>query len=69
MGSGHVQKAWPIIASLTRVVDYLQLTVEPDEDSPKQPLLRSLTVLEKPLDWTDSEARRRLFWSVFLLDR
>ncbi|PKK51385.1 hypothetical protein CI102_3871 [Trichoderma harzianum] len=69
MGSGHVQKAWPIIASLTRVVDYLQLTVEPDEDSPKQPLLRSLTVLEKPLDWTDSEARRRLFWSIFLLDR
>ncbi|KAJ4855633.1 fungal specific transcription factor domain-containing protein [Trichoderma breve] len=69
MGSGHVQRAWPIIASLTRVVDYLQLTVEPDEDSPKQPLLRSLTVLEKPLDWTDSEARRRLFWSVFLLDR
>ncbi|KAL7931468.1 hypothetical protein V8C35DRAFT_309595 [Trichoderma chlorosporum] len=69
MGSGHVQKAFGIIASLTRVVDYLQLTVEPDEESPKQPLLRSLNLLEKPQDWTESEARRRLFWSVFLLDR
>ncbi|UKZ82941.1 hypothetical protein TrVFT333_010741 [Trichoderma virens FT-333] len=63
MGSGHVKKAWPIIGSLTRIVDYLQLTVEPDEESPKQPLLRSLTLLEKPQDWTESEARRRLFWS------
>ncbi len=69
MGSGQVAKAWPIIGSLTRTVDYLQLTVEPDDDSPKQPLLRSLTILEKARDWTDSEARRRLFWVVFLLDR
>jgi hypothetical protein len=69
MGSGEVAKAWPIIGSLTRTVDYLQLTIEPDDDSLKQPLLRSLTILEKARDWTDSEARRRLFWSVFLLDR
>lgn len=69
MGSGHVAKAWPVIGSLTRVVDYLQLTVEPEDESPKQPLLRSLSLLEKPYDWTESEERRRLFWSVFLLDR
>lgn len=69
MGSGHVTKTWPIIGSLTRVVDYLQLTVEPEEESPKQPLLRSLAILEKPHDWTESEERRRLFWNVFLLDR
>ncbi|KAM0257241.1 hypothetical protein ACHAQJ_004479 [Trichoderma viride] len=69
MGSGYVTKTWPIIGSLTRVVDYLQLTVEPDEESPKRPLLRSLTILKKSHDWTESEERRRLFWTVFLLDR
>ncbi|KAK6444919.1 hypothetical protein FP744_10001167 [Trichoderma asperellum] len=69
MGSGHVSKTWPIIGSLTRVVDYLQLTIEPDEESPKRPLLKSLTILNTTHDWTESEERRRLFWSVFLLDR
>ncbi|OIW32798.1 hypothetical protein CONLIGDRAFT_660573 [Coniochaeta ligniaria NRRL 30616] len=69
MGSGDVTKAWPIIGSLTRTVNYLQLTVEPDDDSRKQQLLRSLSILEKPQDWTDSEGRRRLFWVIFLLDR
>jgi hypothetical protein len=69
MGSGEVTKAWPIIGSLTRTANYLQLTMEPDDDSRKQQLLRSLSILEKPLDWTDSEGRRRLFWVIFLLDR
>lgn len=69
MGSGHVSKIWPIIGSLTRVVDYLQLTTEPDEESPKRPLLKSLAILSTAHDWTESEERRRLFWSVFLLDR
>lgn len=69
MGSGEVAKAWPIIGSLTRTVNYLQLTVEPDDDSRKQQLLRSLSVLDKPQDWTESEGRRRLFWVIFLLDR
>lgn len=69
MGSGLVSKTWPIIGSLTRVVDYLQLTMEPDEESRKKPLLKSLAILNTANDWTESEERRRLFWSVFLLDR
>ncbi|KAL7920251.1 sugar transporter domain-containing protein [Trichoderma austrokoningii] len=69
MGSGHIAKTWPIIGSLTRVVDYLQLSVEPDEESPKRPLLKSVAILNIANDWTESEERRRLFWSVFLLDR
>ncbi|UKZ61429.1 uncharacterized protein TrAtP1_002694 [Trichoderma atroviride] len=69
MGSGQTSKTWPIIGSLTRVVDYLQLTIEPDEESPRRPLLKSLAILNTANDWTESEERRRLFWSVFLLDR
>ena len=70
MGCGHPSKAWPIIGSLTRTVEYLQLTVEPpDLLSRKQPLLRPLTLLSWPHDLTEEEGRRRLFWSVFLLDR
>jgi hypothetical protein len=69
MGSGQSTKAWPIIGSLTRTVDYLQLTTEPEEESQKQTLLRSLRILQRAADWTDSEERRRLFWAVFLLDR
>jgi hypothetical protein len=69
MGSGHISKTWPIIGSLTRVVDYLQLTIEPEEESPRRPLLKSLAVLDTANDWTETEERRRLFWSVFLLDR
>ncbi|KAJ5299788.1 hypothetical protein N7476_011345 [Penicillium atrosanguineum] len=70
MGCGHPLKAWPIIGSLTRTVEYLQLTVEPPELSLKKPpLLRPLALLSLPRDWTESEERRRLFWNVFLLDR
>ncbi|KAB5576333.1 hypothetical protein GE09DRAFT_620751 [Coniochaeta sp. 2T2.1] len=69
MFSGQIARAWPIIGSLTRTVNYLQLTVEPDDGSKKQQLLRSLTILDRPEDWTESEGRRRLFWVIFLLDR
>ncbi|KOS18591.1 putative transcriptional regulatory protein [Escovopsis weberi] len=69
IGSGLMTKAWPVIGSLTRIVDYLQLTTEACEDSsPEQPLLRPLAILERPRDWTEAEERRRLFWTVFLLD-
>ncbi|KAJ5928337.1 hypothetical protein N7466_007293 [Penicillium verhagenii] len=70
MGCGHPSKAWPIIGSLTRTVEYLQLTVEsPDLSSMEQPLLRPLILLPRARDWTESEERRRLFWNIFLLDR
>ena len=68
IGSGQIPKAWPIIGSLTRTVEYLQLTVEPDE-AQQYSLLTPLSLLERPLDWIESENRRRIFWNVFLLDR
>ncbi|OBT56879.1 hypothetical protein VE04_01975 [Pseudogymnoascus sp. 24MN13] len=68
IGSGNISRAWPIIGSLTRIVEYLQLTVEADETL-HYSLLTPLVLLDKPLDWTESENRRRIFWNVFLLDR
>ena len=68
MGDGEISKAWPVIGSLTRTVEYLRLTVELDEVQ-QQSLLRPLTLLEKPKQWTEVEMRRRVFWNVFLLDR
>jgi hypothetical protein len=68
MGSGEVTKAWSIIGSLTRTVEYLQLTVE-SEERERRLLLRPLILLQKPTNWAEEEERRRLFWSIFLLDR
>jgi Fungal specific transcription factor domain len=66
--TGQVCKAWSIIGSLTRTVEYLQLTVEPDTLQ-RGSLSAPLSLLDNPGDWTESEDRRRVFWNVFLLDR
>ncbi|KAH8811354.1 fungal-specific transcription factor domain-containing protein [Xylogone sp. PMI_703] len=68
IGSGQVSKAWPIIGSLTRTVEYLQLTVEPDAIQ-EYSLSSPLSLLNSAADWTEAEHRRRTFWNVFLLDR
>ncbi|PVH73499.1 hypothetical protein DL98DRAFT_595018 [Cadophora sp. DSE1049] len=68
IGRGDVDKAWSLIGSLTRTVEYLRLTVEP-EALQRRPLRRPLTLLEPTNDWTEIEERRRLFWNIFLLDR
>ncbi|KAG4436263.1 hypothetical protein IFR05_008245 [Cadophora sp. M221] len=68
IGRGDVDKAWSLIGSLTRTVEYLRLTVEP-EVLQRRPLRRPLTLLEPTNDWTEIEERRRLFWNIFLLDR
>jgi hypothetical protein len=68
IGSGEVAKAWSLIGSLTRTVEYLRLTVEPEEIQ-RHPLRKPLTLLADVSDWTEIEERRRLFWNIFLLDR
>ncbi|WPG98151.1 fungal-specific transcription factor domain-containing protein [Acrodontium crateriforme] len=68
MGAGQWNQVWSIIGSLTRVVDYLQLSVEPDEDG-RQCLLAPLTLLDEPQDNAELEERKRVFWNIFLLDR
>ncbi|KAJ5364918.1 uncharacterized protein N7496_010631 [Penicillium cataractarum] len=55
IGNGWGEKAWSLVGSLTRTVEYLKLTVE-DEDYQGQ-------------SWVEAEERRRVFWTVFNLDR
>lgn len=68
IGSGQACKAWSLVGSMTRTVDYLQLTIEHDE-SRRQALLQPFVSLAPPHDWTEAEERRRVFWNVFALDR
>ncbi|KAH8884158.1 hypothetical protein GQ53DRAFT_731327 [Thozetella sp. PMI_491] len=68
IGNGDASKAWSLVGSLTRTVEYLQLSVESDAHE-KQPLLKPLTSLPPPHNWTEEEERRRVFWNVFNLDR
>ncbi|KAM0282036.1 hypothetical protein ACHAQH_003242 [Verticillium albo-atrum] len=68
IGHGDSAKAWSVIGSLTRTVEYVQLSVESDLDS-KEPLLRPLSTIPSPGSWTEEEQRRRVFWNVFCLDR
>ncbi|EEU43806.1 uncharacterized protein NECHADRAFT_11576, partial [Fusarium vanettenii 77-13-4] len=61
-------QAWSLVGALTRIVEYLQLTIEDDEvDRPSfsQPYIS----LPSSQGWTESEERRRVFWCVFNLDR
>jgi hypothetical protein len=62
------RKAWPLIGSLTRTVDYLQLTIEPSA-SQTGALMNPLKLVPPTENWTQLEERRRLFWVIFQLDR
>ncbi|KAM9877519.1 hypothetical protein VDGL01_08356 [Verticillium dahliae] len=68
IGHGDSAKAWSVIGSLTRTIEYVQLSVESDLDG-KEPLLKPLTTIPAPDNWTEEEQRRRVFWNVFCLDR
>lgn len=57
-----------MIGSLTRTVEYLQLTVEP-RDVSRHSLLGPLIILDKSRDYAEAEERKRVFWMAFLLDR
>ncbi|KAK7186478.1 hypothetical protein DPSP01_002094 [Paraphaeosphaeria sporulosa] len=68
LSDGDGARAWPLIGSLTRTVDYLQLTTEPVA-CPGGALMTPLQTVPPLQDWTALEERRRLFWVIFLLDR
>jgi hypothetical protein len=68
IGNGRAAQAWSIIGSLTRTVEYAQLAQE-HEDGAYRPLCQPYTPLPPTEDWTELEERRRVFWTVFLLDR
>jgi hypothetical protein len=64
LNNGQAQRAWPLIGSLTRTIDYLQLTTEPSTSS-KGSLMRPLRLIPHTENWTELEERRRLFWVIF----
>ena len=65
---GTPAKAWPLVGALTRIVDCLQLNVEPGTRKAHS-IMPPIQLLDPELDWTAAEERRRLFWVVFLYDR
>lgn len=68
LGDGEPMKAWPIVSSLTRSVEYLQLSVEePVHNAPTAFL--GPDPLPPPDHWVEEEERRRVFWNIFILDR
>ncbi|KAF7556183.1 hypothetical protein G7Z17_g1628 [Cylindrodendrum hubeiense] len=70
IGNGEEMRAWSVIGSLTRTVEYLQLTVE-SEEAERPPLSKPFVSLS-PHDecaWIETEERRRVFWNIFNLDR
>lgn len=67
-GDGNAQKAWSIIGSMTRTVEYAQLAQE-QEEGEQRPFSQPYAPLNYTTDWTEVEERRRVFWNVFLLDR
>ncbi|KAH7384535.1 hypothetical protein BKA66DRAFT_80189 [Pyrenochaeta sp. MPI-SDFR-AT-0127] len=68
LNDGQSQRAWPLIGSLTRTIDYLQLTTEPSTLQSGS-LMTPVRLVPPSNDWTELEERRRLFWIIFLLDR
>ncbi|KAF9887759.1 hypothetical protein FE257_009565 [Aspergillus nanangensis] len=68
IGSGQAPHAWPLVGSLSRMVEYLQLTVEHDEAA-QSSFSQPYRLLAPPQDWIEAEERRRVFWSIFALDR
>jgi uncharacterized protein YidB (DUF937 family) len=68
MGNGQAAKAWSIIGSMKRTVEYMGLAQE-QEDSKLRPFCQPYACLQDTEDWTEIEERRRVFWIVFLLDR
>ncbi|KAF5591661.1 hypothetical protein FPCIR_5941 [Fusarium pseudocircinatum] len=69
IGNGNLEKAWPVIGSLTRTVEYMGLSVEPELYQRKRGLFPNSSSLPEPRDWLEEEERRRIFWNVFILDR
>ncbi|KAI8941889.1 hypothetical protein NX059_000003 [Plenodomus lindquistii] len=73
LGSGRGPSAWSVVGSMARTVEQLQLSVEETNDEPsdasKYSLISRIAFLKPPQSWVETEERRRVFWTVFLMDR
>lgn len=73
IGSGRGPSAWSMIGSMARNVEQMQLSVEDAVDEEREGTRKSVisrtSFLEAPSTWIEAEGRRRIFWTVFLMDR
>ncbi|KAL4893385.1 fungal-specific transcription factor domain-containing protein [Aspergillus ambiguus] len=73
IGSGKGPSAWSIIGSMSRTVEQLQLSVEESTNDSSECsgefLIKRMVFLEPSQSWWQAEERRRVFWTVFLMDR
>lgn len=73
VGSSNGPPGWNIMALITRSVVQLGLAVETNSFSvsPHYTSIYTLRamILPEPKDFIEDEARRRLFWMIYLLDR
>ncbi|KAF4483699.1 Asperfuranone cluster transcription factor afoA [Colletotrichum fructicola Nara gc5] len=69
IGNGERDKAWPIIGSISRSVQYLQLSYEDEDRQRRSSFIRPSPHLTGPRNWVEEEERRRVFWNIFILDR
>ncbi|KAA8913054.1 hypothetical protein TRICI_003302 [Trichomonascus ciferrii] len=62
IGSGNGPRTWAVVDAMTRMVDHLRLSFEPDV----KPLVNTG---DPKAEWRKQEENRRIFWNVFFLDR
>ncbi|KAL1855557.1 hypothetical protein Plec18170_004278 [Paecilomyces lecythidis] len=73
VGSSNGPPGWKLLALIARSVVQLGLAVESGSAliSSVYPSIYTLraVILPEPANWIENEGRRRLFWSVYMLDR
>ncbi|GAD96962.1 C6 transcription factor [Paecilomyces variotii No. 5] len=73
VGSSNGPPGWKLLALIARSVVQLGLAVESGSAliSSAYPSIYTLraVILPEPSNWIEDEGRRRLFWSVYMLDR
>lgn len=73
VGSSNGPPGWKLLALIARSVVQLGLAVESGSSliSSVYPSIYTLraVILPEPANWIEDESRRRLFWSVYMLDR
>ncbi|KAF5866872.1 hypothetical protein ETB97_008676 [Aspergillus alliaceus] len=73
IGRGRGPSSWSIVGGMARTVEQLQLSVEEEQFSSNtqsgETLIRRMAFLKPSTSWREAEERRRVFWTVFLMDR
>lgn len=76
IGSGQGPRSWGILALLTRSAVHLGLSQEDERTvtygmpgRAPAPSLTRTAIIAPPTSWKEDEARRRLFWLIYSLDR